>query len=226
MRKEVYVTHSFYDENNQITNQFINNKTIHKCIESTIFTYDDNGKLENSFDCLNNKMFKYIYDNNGRCVSIDVIECDEERVYTEFTINEYVYDDHGRKIKEICHIHDNEIEYTYDNKDNIISKKDRHGIIQYKYDYHNNITFEENSNGEVVRYKNKYNNKNKLIGYIEKVFFNDTEKPLVCKTKYKYDRNGNKTKIIQKWKHMINIVSCKYDDNNNCYYTKDTVFYF
>jgi RHS repeat-associated protein len=175
-----------YDSNNNLVEE-TNPK-----LQTTTYTYDKNSNQLTETDYLNNTLTN-VYDNLDRLV--------EKFDQYDSRIEKLVYDDLGRQTESID-ANDNVIYYSYDNNNNITSKKDQEGHKEsYEYDENNNKVKYTDKNNNVTNYE--YNNKNELTKVINALLEENT---------YTYDNKGNMLTQTDPLNHTITF---EYDINSN-----------
>lgn len=180
------VTTYEYDGNNKLV------KETNPKLQITTYTYDKNGNKLTETDYLNNTLTNS-YDKLDRLV--------EKLDQYNNRIEKLVYDDLGRQIKSID-ANNSTIEFTFDNNNNVLTKKDQEGNIEsYEYDANNNKTKYTDKNSNVTSYE--YNNKNKVT---------KVTNPLNEVTTYVYDNKGN---LLKQTDAKNNSIEYTYDKNSN-----------
>ncbi|MDD2377026.1 MAG: hypothetical protein PHO88_06135 [Clostridia bacterium] len=180
------VTTYEYDGNNNLI------KETNPKLQITTYTYDKNGNQLTETDYLNNTLTNS-YDNLDRVI--------QKLDQYDNVIEKLVYDDLGRQTKSID-ANDNWVEYTFDNNNNTLTKKDQEENIEtYEYDSNNNKTKYIDKNLNETTYE--YNNKNKLTKVINAL--NES-------TIYTYDNKGN---MLTQKDAANNIIEFVFDINSN-----------
>ena len=172
-----------YDKNNKLIKTIINDEKIF------IYEYDKMGNLTKEIQ--NNQIIKdYTY--NGIYLITSKYEIGNP------TINYTYYSNH--EIKEMIINNVIIMNYTYDNKGNLLSEESMKGIKHFTYDAFNNQTSITDTNQHTTKYE--YDSMNRVVK------LKDPENNIV---KYHYDKNGN---LSSKQIGLTN-ETYQYDSNNN-----------
>ena len=176
-----------------------------------IYKYDEKGNITEYYivraDGSITDKRNYLYDSKGNLIQENYSEKPDTSDYSSHK-NIYKYDDKGNQIEFVRHhkskyFADLKFSYKYDDKGNQIEE--------------NEYIMDDDGYQRATR-TSTYNDKNKLIKYINS-YFGTSDAPELSKseTYYKYDTKGNLIEEYELYRgHLFYRLTYKYDDKDNC----------